>query len=244
MSQTLLISDLHLAPERPQMLQLFVDFANNIAAKADSLYILGDFLEVWWGDDDPAADYQEVFNAIQRLVETNNTAVFLMHGNRDFMIGHELAKRCHFTLIDDPYPLELAGKKAMLIHGDSLCTDDIEYQKFRQMVRNPQWQQQVLQKSLEERYALAQSIREQSKSNTAMKAEDIMDVNPEATRKIFTDNNIDLLIHGHTHRPAFHKMDIDGKPVQRIVLSDWYEHGSYLRISDSNSIDMLDYKGS
>jgi len=243
MGDTLFISDLHLAPQRRQVMELFIDFTRKVAAKADSLYILGDFLEVWWGDDDPATDYQAVFNALHDLATQHHTRVYLMHGNRDFMIGQALAERCRFTLIDDPWPLQLAGQSALLIHGDSLCTDDIEYQKFRQMVRNPLWQQQALSKSLEERYALAHSIREQSKTNTALKANDIMDVNDAATRQLFIDHDITLLIHGHTHRPAFHDLQINQHPVQRIVLGDWYEHGNYLRVSDNNTIEMLDYTG-
>lgn len=241
MSETLFISDLHLAPDRPQMLETFIRFTEDIAAKADSLYILGDFLEIWWGDDDPAEAYSGVFNAMRQLATEHNTAIYLMHGNRDFMIGQQLAERCHFTLIDEPCRLKLAGRETLLIHGDSLCIDDVEYQKFRQMVRNPQWQQQMLTKSLEERYALARSIREQSKVDTAIKAEDIMDVNAAETRQLFIDNDIDLLIHGHTHRPAFHDIQINDKTVQRIVLGDWYDHGSYLRVLDNGQIDMLDY---
>ena len=241
MSEAIFISDLHLDPERPQMLELFIHFCADIAARADELYILGDFLEIWWGDDEPAEYYQGIFNALSELSTLHNTRVYMMHGNRDFMMGEELAKRCHFTLIDEPYPLELAGKNALLIHGDSLCTDDIEYQKFRQMVRNPLWQQQILSKSLEERYALAHSIRDQSKTDTSLKAEDIMDVNDTATRQIFIEHNIDLLIHGHTHRPAFHELMIHDKPVQRIVLGDWYKKGNYLRIDSNNKIEMLDY---
>ncbi len=241
MSETVFISDLHLAPERPQMMQTFIRFTEDIAARADSLYILGDFLEVWWGDDDPALAYRDVFDALRRLPGQHQTDVFLMHGNRDFLIGQQLAERCGFTLIDEPCRLELAGKKALLLHGDSLCTDDVEYQKFRRMVRDPQWQQQVLSKSLEERYALARALREQSKADTAQKAEDIMDVNDAATRQLFVDNDIDLLIHGHTHRPAFHDIQINDKTVQRIVLGDWYDHGNYLRVLDTGQIDMLDY---
>ncbi len=242
MNGTLFISDLHLAPERPQSINLFIEFTENIAAKADALYILGDFLEVWWGDDEPAIGYKGVFNALKKLPDEYHTPVYLMHGNRDFMIGKDLAKRCHFKLIEEPYRIDIGGKKALLIHGDSLCTDDIEYQKFRGMVRNPLWQQQILSKTLEERYALAHAIRKKSKANTAMKTEDIMDVNEKATWQLFIDEKIDVLIHGHTHRQAFHHLIINNKPVQRIVLGDWGERGNYLRV-DSNTIEMIDYTG-
>ncbi len=245
MSDTLFISDLHLDPKRPEMLALFTRFADEVASKADRLYILGDFLEIWWGDDEPAEYYQGIFDALSKLVTVHNTEVFMMHGNRDFMMGEELAKRCHFKLIHEPYPITINGKKALLIHGDSLCTDDIEYQKFRQMVRNPLWQQQILSKTLEERYALAHSIRDQSKTDTSLKAEAIMDVNDTATRQLFIDEDIEILIHGHTHRPAFHELIVNNKPVQRIVLGDWYNKGNYLKVgkvgSDS-SIEMLSYE--
>jgi len=241
MTDTLFISDLHLAPERPQIMQLFIDFTRQIAASANSLYILGDFLEVWWGDDDPATAYQSVFDAIVELVDKHHTTVYLMHGNRDFMIGQALAERCHFELINDPCKMMIAGQKALLIHGDSLCTDDIAYQKFRQMVRNPLWQQQALSKTLEERYAMAHSIREQSKSSNALKAEEIMDVNEAATRQLFIDQNISLLIHGHTHRPAIHQLNINNKPVQRIVLGDWYKQGNYCRISPNKPAEIIAY---
>lgn len=241
MSDILFIADLHLTPQRPQMMDLFTHFAEDIAANAKALYILGDFFEAWWGDDDPALAYQGIFDSLRNLVDNHNTRVYLMHGNRDFLIGQTLAEHCHFSLINEPYPLQLAGKKALLIHGDSLCTDDIEYQKYRQMVRSPLWRQQTLSKSLEERYALAQSIRQQSKTDTAIKSEEIMDVNDSQTRQLFIEHDINLLIHGHTHRPAFHQLSINNKPVQRIVLGDWYQHASYLCVSDDNHIEMRDY---
>ena len=234
MKDTVFISDLHLMPERPEIMDLFVRFSEDIASKADTLYILGDFLEVWWGDDDPATGYQDVFKALTTLATQYHTEIFLMHGNRDFMIGEAFAKRCHFKIIHDPHKISLNNRDILLMHGDSLCTDDIEYQKFRQMVRNPLWQQQVLTKTLEERYQLAQSIRENSKQSTIDKDEFIMDVNQAETEKVFLENDIDLIIHGHTHRPAIHHKTINGSDTTRIVLGDWHETGSYLRINDDS----------
>ena len=241
MKDTVFISDLHLLPQRPEVIDLFIRFTKEIASSADTLYILGDFLEVWWGDDDPAVEYQPVFNALTNLATENNTEIYLMHGNRDFMIGDALAEQCHFKIIDDPHKITVQNRDCLLMHGDTLCTDDIEYQKFRQMVRNPQWQQQALTKTLEERFQLAKSIREKSQHSTIGKEEFIMDVNQNDTDKAFTDNHVDLIIHWHTHRPAIHNKMINGQETTRIVLGDWHDTGSYLRINDSSELELQSF---
>lgn len=241
MQDSVFISDLHLMPARPETMALFTRFANEVAATADELYILGDFLEIWWGDDEPATGYAEVFQTLRELPEKHSTKVYLMHGNRDFMIGQGLAERCHFEIIDDPHRITVQGRDAMLMHGDTLCTDDVEYQKFRQMVRNPQWQHQVLSKSLEERYRLAQSIRDNSKQTTTEKAEEIMDVNQQSTDQAFIDHDVDLIIHGHTHRPAIHHRKVGDRETTRIVLSDWHDSAQYLRVNDSSELKLLCY---
>ena len=235
MSSTVFISDLHLAPERPQIIELFLRFADDIATKADRLFILGDFVEYWLGDDDPAPDLKPVFDKLAELSEKHHVRIFFMHGNRDFLIGEALAERCHFELIDEPFALTINGKKALLMHGDTLCTDDIEYQKFRQIVRSPQWKQEILSKTLDERIQIARQLREQSQKSTTEKEEAIMDVNQQETDKTFTDNGIELLIHGHTHRPTIHHKTIDGIDTTRIVLGDWYETGSYLLLNENSA---------
>ncbi|MCG6938547.1 MAG: UDP-2,3-diacylglucosamine diphosphatase [Gammaproteobacteria bacterium] len=242
MSDIVFISDLHLAPERPEIIRLFSNFVDEIAAQADTLYILGDFLEYWLGDDDPAPALAPVFNKLIELHEKYTTRVFFMHGNRDFLIGNRLAERCHFTLIDEPYSLKLQGKNALLMHGDTLCTDDVDYQKLRRMVRNPAWQQQVLAKSLKERIQLAKELREISQQSTTAKAEYIMDVNQQATDRVFIENDIDLLIHGHTHRPAVHHKLINNHETTRVVLGDWYKAGSYLRVKDTSDLVLQTYQ--
>ena len=234
MKDLVFISDLHLMPERPEVMDLFIRFNEDIAAKADTLYILGDFLEVWWGDDDPAVGYQDVFNSLIKLATEHKTEIFLMHGNRDFMIGEALAERCHFSIIHDPHKITVRNRDALVMHGDTLCIDDVEYQKFRQMVRNPLWQQQALTKTLEERFQLAQSIRENSKQSTTGKDEYIMDVNQAETEKVFLENDVDLIIHGHTHRPMIHHKKVNGRDTTRVVLGDWHETGSYLRMNDDS----------
>jgi len=235
------ISDLHLAPERPQIIELFLRFADDIAAQADELYILGDFLEYWLGDDDPTPALTPVFEKLACLPDKHHTDVFFMHGNRDFLVGEQLAQRCHFQLIDEPYPLQIEGQDAILMHGDTLCTDDIEYQKFRQLVRSETWQQDILSKSLQERMQIAKNLREQSKTSTSEKSETIMDVNQTETDKTFIDNKASLVIHGHTHRPAIHHKTIDSIATTRIVLGDWYENGSYLRIKDNSDFALRSY---
>lgn len=242
MKDVVFISDLHLAPERPQIIDLFIRFADEIAAQADCLYILGDFLEYWLGDDDPAKSLSPVFDKLIEINERFATDIFFMHGNRDFLVGSQLAERCHFTLINDPHKIKIRNKDALLMHGDTLCTDDIEYQKFRQMVRSQEWQQQILSKTLAERIEIARSLREKSQQSTSAKDEYIMDVNQDATDKAFIDNNVDLIIHGHTHRPAIHHRTVNGIETTRIVLGDWYNTGSYLRIKNSSPFLLQTYQ--
>jgi len=242
MKDIVFISDLHLAPERPEIIHLFERFADEIASKADELYILGDFLEYWLGDDDPATALKPVFNKLLELADKHATKLFFMHGNRDFLVGTALAERCHFSIINEPHKINLNGLDALLMHGDTLCTDDIDYQKFRQMVRNPQWQQQVLSKTLDERIQLAKDLREKSQQSTAEKEEYIMDVNQDETDKTFTENKIKLIIHGHTHRPNIHQKLVDGIATTRIVLGDWYKTGSYLRINDGSEYKLQTFQ--
>jgi UDP-2,3-diacylglucosamine hydrolase len=227
--EILFISDLHLAAERPQIIELFSTFVDDIAVVVDTLYILGDFLEYWIGDDDPATGLQPVFDALGRL-HAAGTTVHFMHGNRDFLIGEALAERCHFDIIPDPMVVDLHGERVLLMHGDLLCTDDLEYQKFRAMVRNPAWITEVLSKPVEQRLALAASLRDTSKQAVAEKSEYIMDVNQQAVEAFMREQRATLLIHGHTHRPGIHDFNLDGTAAKRIVLGDWYDSGSYLRI--------------
>ena len=240
MHECLFISDLHLAPERPRIIQLFERFVDEIAVNADTLYILGDFVEYWIGDDDRAEGLADTFSAFERL-KASDTKVYFMHGNRDFLIGDDLARRCHFQLIDDPLVTPLQNHPTLLMHGDTLCTDDVDYQQFRTMVRNIEWQKTFLEKSLKEREKIALSLREKSKQATAYKPDDIMDVNQAAVIEIMKQHSASTLIHGHTHRPAIHEFDIDGKPAKRIVLGDWYETGSYLRISGEDEAELITF---
>ena len=222
---TLFISDLHLEPARPEIGEQFLAFLAGPARKADALYILGDLFEAWIGDDDPNPYYAQMRSAIRELTDSG-VPVFFMHGNRDFMIGQQFATEAGLTLLDDPHPLELHGENVLLSHGDALCTDDLEYQQVRAMTRNPDWQAMMLSKSVEERIAFAAQAREQSLARGESMTDDIADVNQGAVEQALRDSGADILLHGHTHRPAVHPFHVDDRPVHRIVLGDWYEQGS------------------
>lgn len=237
---SLFISDLHLAQERPEIIRLFEKFADEVASRADTLYILGDFLEYWIGDDDRATDLEPVFEALNRL-HHGGTRIKLMHGNRDFLIGQKLAERCHFEIIDDPSIEHLDDTGVLLMHGDLLCTDDIAYQDFRRKVRNKTLQRIYLLMPLFIRARIARSLRGTSEKATAYKPDDIMDVNQQAVENAIRKSGAGLLIHGHTHRPGIHEFELDGRKVKRIVLGDWYRDGNYLRINENGEFELVKF---
>jgi len=222
---TLFISDLHLEPGRPEIGEQFLAFLAGPARDADALYILGDLFEAWIGDDDPNPYYSQMKVAISELADSG-VPVYFMHGNRDFMIGDAFAVECGITLLDDPYPIELHGEKVLLSHGDVMCTDDVKYQQVRAMTRNPDWKDMMMAKSIEERIAFALQAREQSLAHNETMEEEIADVNQAAVEQTIREHAADILLHGHTHRPAVHPFHVDERPVHRIVLGDWYEQGS------------------
>ena len=224
---TLFISDLHLSAERPDITALFIQFLNNEARQAESLYILGDLFEAWLGDDMVLPEYVDAIAAMKALSDSG-VPVFIMHGNRDFLLGEKFTAMSGTTLLEDPTRIDLYGKPTLLLHGDTLCTDDVKYQQFRAMVRNPAWQQQMLALRPQERLKLAKEYREMSQAETGNKAEDIMDVNQHTLEQVMQSEGIYRMIHGHTHRPAIYEFKIDSQAAQRIVLGDWYEQGSVL----------------
>ena len=197
------ISDLHLQEERPEVTEAFLSFLDSTAREAQHLYILGDLFEVWIGDDFKS-ELSHLIKEKLLLLKATSTSVFAMHGNRDFLIGERFCEDTGVTLLDDPYKLDLFGKATLLMHGDLLCTKDVDYQEFRNMSRNPQWRKEFLDKPIEEREAMAEALRLDSKEATNLKKDEIMDVTPEAVEEIMTLHNVELLIHGHTHRPKVH----------------------------------------
>lgn len=225
--KTLFISDLHLSQERPAITKLFLRFLQERAVSADALYILGDLFEVWLGDDMVLPEYQPALEALKLLSE-QGLSIYIMYGNRDFLMRQSFEALSGTTLIPEPCVIDLDGQATLLMHGDVLCTDDVAYQQFRTMVRNPQWQDALLAKTPEQRLALAREYRAMSQTEMAKKDETIMDVNPQAVIETLRQHHVFHLIHGHTHRPGFHQFDLDGQTSQRIVLGDWYEHGNYL----------------
>ena len=224
----LFISDLHLSAERPDITSLFIHFLNHEARQAEALYILGDLFEAWLGDDMVLPEYTKAIAGMKALNDSG-VPLYIMHGNRDFLLGEAFATQSGATLLDDPTVIDLYGQPTLLLHGDTLCTDDVPYQQFRAMVRDPAWQQAILARSPADRLALAKQYRELSQTETGNKAEDIMDVNQHVVEQLMQDKGIYRMIHGHTHRPAIHEFAIDTQPAQRIVLGDWYEQGSVLR---------------
>jgi UDP-2,3-diacylglucosamine hydrolase len=226
---TLFISDLHLSAERPAITALFLDFLRNRARSAEALYILGDLFEYWIGDDVASQpEYRPLIEGLRELT-ASGVPVYVMHGNRDFLLGAGFEQETGCRLIPDPTEISLYGEKTLLMHGDLLCTDDVAYLKFRTMVRNPDWVKMFLAKTIPERVAIVRDYREISKAATATKKPEIMDVNTGAVEGALREHGVRHLIHGHTHRPAQHQLSLDGQSVRRTVLGDWYDQGSVLR---------------
>ena len=220
---TLFISDLHLEETRPDITDAFLRFLDEKTPGIERLYILGDFFEAWIGDDE-RTPLQETIAAALKTVSDRGTELFLMHGNRDFLIGEEFCERAGATLLDDPTVVDLYGTPTLLMHGDSLCTADEEYQKFRANMRNPQMQKMMLARPLEDRQKMARQLRDMSMAKNQGKAEAIMDVTPEEVVREMEAHGVQRMIHGHTHRPAVHDLQANGQPAKRIVLGDWDEN--------------------
>ena len=227
---TLFISDLHLDDRRPETTGLFLQFLQDEAGSAEALYILGDLFEYWLGDDVPTGCGVQVANALAALTDKGLPCYF-MHGNRDFLLGEAYANLAGMTLLPEEHVIDLYGEKVLLMHGDSLCTDDIPYQQFRTMVRNPAWQDDLLSKTPQERLQLAMQALGASAEHKGTVTMDIMDVNADEVVAAFERHDVQKMIHGHTHRPATHELKANGKPAQRIVLGDWYTQSSVLRVN-------------
>lgn len=229
----LFISDLHLSPhERPAIVEQFLRFLKTVPAQAQHLYILGDFFEYWIGDDALSEpDWQPVIGGLKDL-SAQGVAIHIMHGNRDFLVGERFAAFTGCRLLADPVVIDLYGTPTLLMHGDTLCTDDLEYQQVRKQVRRPEWIRAFLAKGMIERNALVRSYREQSKQALSTKPQEIMDVSQQAVADALRAHKVRHLIHGHTHRPGRHEFLLDGTDAVRVVLGDWYEQGSVLRCDE------------
>ncbi|HFC92645.1 MAG TPA: UDP-2,3-diacylglucosamine diphosphatase [Leucothrix mucor] len=236
---TYFIADLHLDDSRPDITQLFIEFLDSIKLKADELYILGDLFEYWIGDDVLELKPEACPNTV-KLMQTvvaqlkaladSGVNIYLGHGNRDFLIGDQFAQAVGASLLDEMTVIDLYGTPTLLMHGDTLCTDDIEYQQLRVILRNPQWQADFLSKSIQDRIKEADNLRLISQKQTKDKQADSLDVNQQQVEKIMREFNVRQLIHGHTHRPATHEFLLDNLPAKRIVLADWYQQSSWLKV--------------
>jgi len=223
----LFVSDVHLDAERGEASEQFLAFVEFAAANAEALYILGDLFEAWVGDDDREPGNERVCRALRALT-SRGVACFALHGNRDFLLGTGFSERTGCRLLSDPVIAQLDGERVLLMHGDVLCTDDHSYQELRSIVRARTWQRRFLDLPRTHRELLADEARAGSRRHTARTVAAIMDVNPEAVASAFRAARVRRIIHGHTHRPGVHELEIDGQAAQRIVLGAWYEQGSYL----------------
>lgn len=229
---TYFISDLHLQESHPEMAQGFFDFLKNLN-DAEALYILGDFFEVWIGDDYSTPFIESVKEALLAFTQ-RGIPLYIMHGNRDFVLGEVFCQQTGATLLADPSVVELGGEKVLLMHGDSLCTKDEAYMKMRPMLRNPMMLKQLLSQSIEQRLVMASRLRGESQKGNQMKTDEIMDVTLEEVDKIMSEQQVSLMIHGHTHRPFDHHWHYDSQERRRIVLGDWSDtHGWMIRINNN-----------
>lgn len=214
------ISDLHLDEQRPDTSRAFFSYLDHLPADTEALYILGDFFEVWVGDDDDLPFHRQIQQKLKEKT-SSGLAIYLMHGNRDFLIGQCFAMHTGILLLPEPFVLEYHGNCYLLMHGDTLCTADTEYQQFRASLRSTTMQAELLKKPLAERRMIAKQLRMQSQSANSNKAETIMDVTPDEVIRVMLEQQCQTLIHGHTHRPATHALSIHGQQATRLVLGDW-----------------------
>jgi UDP-2,3-diacylglucosamine hydrolase len=226
----LFISDLHLSEERAAANERFIGFLEGEARSALALYILGDFFEYWIGDDDLEAPFNAVIAGLLRGLTRQGVPVYLMHGNRDFLLGEGFCRATGAVLLPDPSLVDVGGEKTLLVHGDTLCTDDHDYQAWRRVARSEQWKREFLAKPREERRRMILGLRDKSKAVIRAKPAEIMDVNDGAVVDALRAHGVRRLVHGHTHRAGRHEHGVDGRRCERWVLPDWYGRGGYLEI--------------
>jgi UDP-2,3-diacylglucosamine hydrolase len=229
-TSSLFISDLHLTEGRPEANERFFSFVEERASRAAALYILGDLFEYWIGDDDLQEPFHAVVAGFLHRLSSSGVELHLMHGNRDFLMAEAFARATGARLLADPSVIVAGGERTLLMHGDTLCLDDADYQNWRRVARSAKWQREFLSHPLEQRRRLILELREKSRRSVRTKAAELMDVSSAAVRKACRDHAVARLIHGHTHRPGHHAFEVDGRPCERWVLPDWYGPGGYLEI--------------
>ncbi|MDV0594284.1 MULTISPECIES: UDP-2,3-diacylglucosamine diphosphatase [unclassified Enterobacter] len=234
---TLFIADLHLQTEEPAITAGFLRFLRGEAKNADALYILGDLFEAWIGDDDPNPLHREMAAAIKALVDSGVPCYFI-HGNRDFLLGKRYARESGMLLLPEEQVLDLYGRKILIMHGDTLCTDDAGYQAFRAKVHTPWIQKVFLALPLFIRNRIAARMRAGSKAANSSKSMTIMDVNPQAVVNVMEKHRVQWLIHGHTHRPDVHSLIANGEPANRVVLGAWHSEGSMVKVTPE-SVELI-----
>lgn len=239
-ASALFISDLHLSDAQPNTLRVFLSFLRGPARSAEALYVLGDLFEYWAGDDDLDAPLNRTVREALADVAGAGVSIFFLAGNRDFLLGDAFARAAQIELLPDPTLIEIAGERVLLTHGDALCTDDSAYQAYRKQVRVPAWQSAFLDRPLAERKQIIEGLRQQSEAAKQVKATEIMDVNSSAVEGLLREHAYPALLHGHTHRPAHHVLQVDGRQCERWVLEDWQDDAPYIRW-DASGAKMLRY---
>jgi UDP-2,3-diacylglucosamine hydrolase len=224
----LFVSDLHLDADSPAAVEAFLGLLAGAARDAEALYVLGDLFESWIGDDDPDPVRTRVCDAMLALA-AHGVPLFAMHGNRDFLLGPGFEARSGCRLLPDPVVTTLGGARVLLSHGDLLCTGDHAYQELRSTVRGTAFRRRVGALSLAQRELLAAAARAGSRAHTSTVRAEIMDVDAGAVAALARATGVDVIVHGHTHRPGVHELEVDGRRVRRVVLDAWYERGSALR---------------
>lgn len=231
----LLIADLHLEQERPDISRAFLQFLEGRARGAEALYILGDFFEVWVGDDAISPFQRSIAQALRALSDSG-TPIFLMHGNRDFLLGEDFCREAGCSLLPDPSLVTFNGERVLLMHGDSLCTQDLDYMRLRRILRHPLTLWLLRHLPLVARHKLARKLRMRSRDHTPRKASHITDVHPDEVPRVMAAHGVRTLIHGHTHRPAVHPLQVNGQPARRIVLGDWHHQGWAVQVDENGCV--------
>lgn len=238
---TLVISDLHLEENRPDITDLFINFMKNAEKSAHALYILGDFFESWIGDDDDSSFHRLIISTLKHATD-QGLPVYMMHGNRDFLLGKRFLRQSGCKLLPEEYVINLYGTRTLMMHGDTLCREDHKYLKFRKKARSWFWQKLMLLKSLDSRRTLAKRYREGSKKHTSTTPYHIMDVTQDEVERLMLTHQVNHLIHGHTHRQAIHQFHLQGSPATRTVLGAWHEHGNVLICEPDGENKLVDIK--